>query len=309
MIRQILIATDGSTFSNQALIYAARLFGGQPEITFHLLNCTPPGHGSLPEPADSQNTLFPSSTEGVSKSIAANSCLRQAKERLCRLGIAAERITASVVSAGRIAQAIQNEAERLLVDCILVARRGIGFVGEMLLGSVSADLFKKCHLIPLWIIDGETVANNVLISVDGTCQSLMAVDHAAHILSARDDIQIFLFYSRPLFQRKAEFKKEQTHPRWGKQWCETYLKGENAILDGPRQLLLEADIPSDRITLLPMTTHIDGSSSIISRARQHHCGTIVMGRVSRAMMRQQLWGQTADRTIKNTQNMALWVVG
>ena len=309
MIKQILIATDGSTYSNQALAYVARLFGGEVEITVHLLNCTNPGHSSLPEPADSENTLFPSSAESANKSLAANSCLRQARERLCRLGIAENRITSSVVSTGGIADAIQRETERLLADCILVARRGIGFVGEMLLGSVSADLFRKCHLIPLWIIDGEPVSKDILISIDGSCHSLMAVDHVAHILSERRDIQIFLFHSRGPFQNKAAFNKDQTHPRWGEQWCETYLKGENAILEGPRQLLLEAGIPPERITILPKTTHFDESSSILSHARRHRCGTIVIGRSGRAGMRRQIWGDTADRTIKNTQNMALWVVG
>jgi nucleotide-binding universal stress UspA family protein len=309
MLKQILIATDGSSYSCQALTYVAQLFGDEPEVTFHLLNCTGTGHSALPEPLDGQNSLFPSSADSAHTALAANGYLRQAKDRLRRQGIAENRISASVVSAGGIAQAIQREAERLLADCILVARRGIGFVGEMLLGSVSSDLFKKCHLIPLWIIDGEPVARNILISADGSCQSLMAADHVAHIFSARRDIQIYLLHCRRPFQSKAEFKAEQTHPHWGEHWCDTYLKGENAVMEGPRQLLLESGIPLEQITILPRITHLDQSNSIISQARRHQCGTIVLGRPGRAGMRRQLWGDTADRTIKNTQNMALWVVG
>jgi hypothetical protein len=63
MNKQILIATDGSTFSNQALVYAAKLFGDQPEIKFLLLNCISPSHMALPEPEDSKNSLFPSSVQ------------------------------------------------------------------------------------------------------------------------------------------------------------------------------------------------------------------------------------------------------
>jgi nucleotide-binding universal stress UspA family protein len=307
MNKQILIATDGSTYSNQALVYAAKLFGDQPEVTFRLLNCISPSHVPLPEPEDSRNSLFPSSVETDLKHNAANSCLNHAKEHLYRLGITADRITSSVIAAGNIAQAIQIEAEHLMVDSILIARRGIGFVGEMLLGSVSADLFRKCHQIPLWIIDGEVTSKNILVYVDGSCHSLMAVDHLAHILSGRKDIQIFLYHCQRLFQSKAE-KRGALHPKWTEDWCSLYLTGSNAMYDAPCQLLREADIPDNMITILPEKTNIDESGSIISQARIHHCGTIVMGRL-RAGMARGIWGEVATRTIKNTQDMVLWIVG
>ena len=307
MNKKILIATDGSTYSNQALLYAAQLFGDKMDITFHLLNCTRQGHGALPEPADNQNSLFPSSTENESRCNAANSCLKQAKERLYRLGIITDRVTSSVVAAGNVAQAIQSTAEHLLVDCILIARRGIGFVGEMLLGSVSADLFRKCHQIPLWIIDGEVTSKNILIALDGSCNSLMAVDHLAHILSGREDVGIFLYHCQRIFHNKSGLR-EQLHPKWDEDWCNTYLTGKKDIYDAPLQLLREADIPENQVTILPETAHIDKSSSIISQARRHQCSTIVMGR-RRAGMKRRIWGEVTTRTIKNTQNMALWIVG
>ena len=307
MNKKILIATDGSTYSNQALVYAARMFGDRQDISFHLLNCTPPNHDALPEPLDSQHSLFPTSAATDGRRNSANSCLQQAKERLCRLGITADRITSSVAAAGNIARAIQGEAERLLVDCIVIARRGIGFVGEMLLGSVSADLFRKCHQIPLWIIDGEVTSKNILISVDGSCHSLMAVDHLAHILSGREDIQIFLYHFKRFFQGKAGLRK-QLHPKWDEDWCKTYLTGKSSIYDAPLQLLRETGIPESRVTILPESTHIDESSSMIGQARRHQCGTIVMGR-RRAGMTRSIWGEVASRTIKNTQNMTLWIVG
>jgi nucleotide-binding universal stress UspA family protein len=308
MKKQILIATDGSTYSNQALVYAVRLFGDQPEVTFHLLNCISPTQSPLPEPEDGKNSLFPNSAENVIRHSAADRCLKLAKERLHRLGIAADRITTAVITAGNIALAIQREAEHRIVDCILIARRGIGFVGEMLLGSVSADLFRKCHQTPLWIIDGEITSKNILVYVDGSCHSLMAVDHITHILSGRQDIQIFFYHCRKFFRNKPE-KRGALHPKWTEDWCNAYLTGSNAIYDAPCQLLREADIPDYQITILPEKANFDESGSIINQARKHHCGTIVMGRL-RAGMARGIWArEVANRTIKNTQDMALWIVG
>jgi nucleotide-binding universal stress UspA family protein len=307
MNKQILIATDGSTFSNQALVYAANLFADQPEVTFRLLNCISPPQRPRPEPEDFKNSLFPCSAENVARHSLADNCLEQAKERLYRRGIAANRITTTTITASNIARTIQFEAEHKMVDSILVARRGIGFVGEMLLGSVSADLFRKCHQIPLWIIDGEITSKNFLMHVDGSCDSLMAADHLAHILSRRKDIQIHLYHCQRLFKSKNE-KRDPLHPKWDEEWCNTYLTGDNPIYDGPRQLLREAEIPDSSITVLPEKTNIDESSSIISQARKHRCGTIVMGR-RRVGMARGIFGEVTARTIKNTQNMALWIVG
>jgi nucleotide-binding universal stress UspA family protein len=213
-----------------------------------------------------------------------------------------------VIAASGISNAIQAEGERLLVDSILTARKGIGFVGEMLMGSVAIDLFRKCHQIPLWIIDGVVEKKDILLSVDGSCHSLMAADHLAHILSGREDIQIFLYHCRRYFQSKVEYERDQLYPRWDEEWCKTYLMGDNPIYDGPVQLLYEAGIPKHRITVLPEATKIDSSSSIISQARRHRCGTVVMGR-RRAGLARGIWGEVANRTIKHTQNMALWIIG
>jgi nucleotide-binding universal stress UspA family protein len=306
--KQILIATDGSTYSDQALHYVARLFGCQQETTFHVLTCTSPSHSALPESTDNKNSLFPSSAENESRYSAANSCLNQAKERLIRLGISADRITFSVVAGNNIARNIQAEAEHLLVDSILVARRGIGFVGEMLLGSVSADLFRRCHQVPLWIIDGEVTLKNILISVDRSCHSLLAVDHLAHILSGRSDIKIFLYHCQRFFRSKVIYEREHFYQKWDKNWCDDYLSSQENVYTGPCQLLHEAGIPKDQINILPEATHIDESSSIISQAHRYECGTIVMGR-PRAGMARGLWGEVATRTIKHTQDMALWIIG
>jgi nucleotide-binding universal stress UspA family protein len=135
----------------------------------------------------------------------------------------------------------------------------------------------------------------------------MAVDHLAHIVSGREDIQIFLYHFKRFFQGKAGLQ-EQLHPKWDEDWCKTYLTGNNSIYDAPLQLLREADIPEGRVTILPESKHIDESSSMINQARRHQCGTIVMGR-PRAGMTRSIWGEVASRTIKNTQNMTLWIVG
>lgn len=309
MKKKILIAIDGSIYSSQSLEYIALLFADTPAIHFHLMICISSSESILPVPTDNRNSLFPEPLGFGRKRQTAQSCLEKATDKLARLGIASERITSSVEISGQdIAITIQHQAEHLLMDSILVGRRGLNYVSEMLLGSVSATLLKNCHEIPLWIIDGEVRKRNFLVPVDGSIPSLLAIDHLAHIMEGRKDITFFLFHCHRFLGKKIEANLESCYPVWGKEWCDTHLTGDNHIFDGPTQLLIEAGIPESNIITLSEVPDLDVAHGIIRQAHKHHCGTIVIGRRGDGTTKGILGG-VSDRTLKHSQDIALWVIG
>jgi nucleotide-binding universal stress UspA family protein len=308
MQKEILVAVDGSVYSNQSLHYLANLFGSQGDIHFHLCTWITATSSIMPSAADPDNSLIPSGGPGK-KEATANRYLKKASEKLARAGIEAERIHTSIeVSGYNIAATIQQTAGRKLVDSILVGRRGLNGISEMLMGSVSATLFKKCHTTPLWIIDGEVKSKNFLVPVDGSPNALMAIDHLGHIFSGRDDIHIFLFHCTALFGKKVECNPELFYDGWGKEFCDTHLSGTDCLFHGPSQLLQDAGIPEQQIHILPEKSDLDEAHGIIREARNQKCGTIVMGRRG-AGIAKGLFGGVSDRAVKNVQDLALWVVG
>jgi nucleotide-binding universal stress UspA family protein len=309
MEKKILLAVDGSTCSTLALEYIATLFATRPEVKIHILHCTSSGCAILPEAEDPQNSLMPTGHLFDKQQAAGLRHLHKAEERLISLGIASDRLTTSTVpSNSGVATSLRAYAEKHLVDCIVVARRGIGVVGEMLLGSVSAELFRKCRNIPLWIIDGKVDSQRILVPVDGSVYSLMAVDHLAHIFAGRGDIAFFFFHTRSFLSSKIQCVAEDFYSKWGKEWCDTHLKGNNCLFNGPIQLLLDAGIDKEMVHTLPEPTALEESISIVSHAKKHGCGTIVLGR-RREGMAKGLLGSVSSRTIMQTQDMALWIVG
>jgi nucleotide-binding universal stress UspA family protein len=309
MEKKILIAIDGSIYSSQSLEYIALLFADTPDIHFHLMICISSSESIFPEATDNRNSLFPDAPGVERKRQTAQSYLQKATDKLVRLGIASERTTSSVEISGQdIAITIQRQAELLLMDSILVGRRGLNYVSEMLLGSVSATLLKNCHEIPLWIIDGEVRKRNFLVPVDGSIPSLLAIDHLAHIMEGRKDITFFLFHCHRFLGKKIEANPESCYPIWGKEWCDTYLTGDNHIFDGPTQLLIEAGIPENNIITLSEVPDLDAAHGIIRQAHIHHCGTIVIGRRGDGTTKGILGG-VSDRTLKHSQDIALWVIG
>ena len=169
MKKEILVAVDGSVYSNQALSYLSTLFKDQADIYFHLCTIVTEGASVMTSVVDPKNSLMPSSSAQNRKNISANRYLHKASEKLNRAGIDSERIKTSIHTSGyNIARTIQQTATKELVDSILVGRQGLNAISEMLMGSVSATLFQKCRDTPLWIIDGEVKSNNFMVPVDGS---------------------------------------------------------------------------------------------------------------------------------------------
>ncbi len=308
MEKKILIAIDGSVYSDQALSYTASIFRNQNNVSFHLLTCIS-SISSYPESIDSNNTLFPESPTQKKNIGVAHLRIKKATQKLFERGISENRLTSSVIYANaNIGTVIQNEAEKLLVDAVIIGRRGIGRIGEMLMGSVSATLFQKCHSIPLWIIDGEVKSDKFLVPMDRTIHSLLAIDHLAHIFSDRADITFYLFHCHLFFGKRIHKLPKTIHKKWRETWDNTKTDNDGFLSYGPVQLLIQAGIKKEKIVILPATTNLEESYSIIRQATKLNCGTIVMGRRGVGMGK-GLFGGVSDRTFDKTENMALWVVG
>ncbi len=308
MEKKILIAIDGSIYSTHSLEYISSLFAHQEEVSFHLLTCVQSA-SLIPEAADTKNSLLPENLSHQKKLGSTNLRFKKAIQKLNSFGISTDRISSSAISAGtNMGASIQHEAEKLLVDCIVVGRRGLGVVGEMLMGSVSSTLFKRCHSIPIWIIDGKISSKNILVPLDRSIHSLMAVDHLCHIFSGRDDIDFYLFHCRKLFGQSKTVIPEKFTDQLDSDYFQRLENEKEFVLKGPSGLLEKAGIHPNNIVLLPETTELEESHSIIRKASQANCGTIVIGRRGVGMAK-GLFGGVSDRTLHKTQNMALWIVG
>ncbi len=308
MKKSILIAIDGSACSSFALQYATDIFKGDHEVNFQLVHCTSVSDQTIIEAQDAQNTLLPANNKNEIHAKRGNQYIQKVISKANSLGIDETRFTYSILPTHNVAQAIQLEAQSKVVDAIIVARRGLGYVGEMLFGSVSASLFQKCHNIPLWIIDGEIHHKNILISVDGSPASMLAVDHVAHVFASRTDTHFFLFHCHRFLAPDIKCELEPFYKDWDKEWVNTHLAGQGCLFGGPAQVLLDAGISQEKIIILPQANNIEESMSIISHARKNKCGSIVMGR-RRAGLAKGIFGDVATRTILQTQNMALWLIG
>lgn len=310
MERSILVAIDGSIYSKYALHYLATLFGGQPEVRIHLLSLVTAGS----QPAGSEwlteqelmNTMSPATRKQF---LGQRQYVTGGTEFFVRHGFAAEQITETVrLSRGGIAQEILHEARHGRHDALVLGRRGIGKLEEMILGSVSATLLEKCHDVPLWIIDGEVDSRKFLVPVDGSFHSLMAIDHLAFILKGNPLAEVTLFHSTAMLANQHEIKPEEFYEQWGKEWCDLHLSRPDSLFHAPRQLLIDSGFPEERILWLQTMKGIDPSRQILRQALLDGFGTIVMGRRG-SDINKGIFKGVSDRVLLMAEQVAVWIVG
>ncbi len=306
--KNILIAIDGSTYSSNSLDYLIRLFKNDEFLSVHLLSIISSAEGDQSWMFD-VDPLRQHSPATERRRRTAERYLKDARGKLIRNGFNGNNITfqAKITSAS-IATAIHAEANRGIYDGLLIGRRGIGKVGEMFFGSVSAYLVEKCHDVPIWIIAGAITSEHFLLAVHCKSQSLMAADHLGYIVRNAPGSRILLYHSSVLFGDKEKMKVEDFYDQWGKEWCDQHIDLDTCLYRAHTQILLDNGIEESRISELPIQTDLEASRDLLRQARKHKCGTIVIGRRPRSEDK-GIFGGVSDRALQQAENIALWLVG
>lgn len=311
MLKKILIAVDGSPYSTNSLRYLGQLFHHRPGLQFHLLSIVPtssagPAARDWLTEAELLNTVSAATRNLLA---AQKKYMQQATDTLKRLGIAEEQVSTSVrLSQRGVAHDIIHEARQGKYDALLIGRRGIGKLEEMIMGSVSATILEKCHDVPLWIIDGQVNSCKFLVPVDGTSHSLKAIDHLAFILADNPCAEVTLFYSKALLGSHPIIEPRDFYAVWGEAWCEEHLRRPDNLFHAPKQLLMDGGFPAERIFWLETFMGIDPSRQILRQALVDDFGTIVMGRRGETANKGIFRG-VSDRVLLMAEKVAIWIIG
>ena len=310
MERKILVAVDGSSYSNNTLQYLGSLFAAIPEMKLHLfsaIRCAslPPGKEWLGE-LELLNSLPPQTRKKLNT---VRTYMNTAIGKLARLGIAAERVSTEVrLARSTVADDILQEGRKGLYDAIVIGRRGLSKLEEMVMGSISAALFERSHDVPLWIIDGKVDSHKFLVPIDGSFCALMAVDHLSHILAGCQDCRITLFHSTAMLSTVRSLEPQDLFERFGRQWCEEHLSRPDSLFHAPKQLLLESGIPEANINWLHSSKGIEAARQILRQALIDDYGTIVIGRRGEEVNKGIFRG-VSDRVVLMGEQVAIWIVG
>ncbi len=310
MQRSILVPVDNSVHTLHSLSYISRLFSGCDEVNFRLLSvvfcASAPACADWMDEQEVLNMLAPDVRRRLNS---AKSSVKEIKNKLVALGVGEDRISADIKMSTRgVAAEIIQEARSGMHDSVLIGRRGIGKVGEMIMGSVSATILDKCHDVPVWVVDGKVDSKKFLLPVDETVYSLKAVDHLAFILKDNFDSQITLFHSGAMFSRGYKCDPEEYYDEFGEEWSKKHACHLDHYFHAPEQILIENGFPAEKIFRLETTAGFDPANRIIRQTLLNDIGTIVMGRRG-GNVNKGIFKGVSDRVLAMAEEVSVWIVG
>ena len=310
MERKLLIAIDGSVYSSNSLHYLERLFAGMTDIRIHLLSVIPCYTSQVAKEWFGERDLLGTLSKEEQKGYAAaNRYLKQAVERLARNNISSEQISTEIkITAASPADEIIRIARNGMFDALVIGRRGISKLEELIMGTVSGTVFEKCHDIPIWIVDGQVDSRKFLLPVDGSHFTLQAADHLSFILKDNPYAEVTLFYSAAMFAQKQELSIEYCKRYLASDWCTAHIHDKDFYFLAPRQMLINNGFSPERIHLLETKAGMYPSRQIVRQAVIDDFGTIVIGRRGKEIKR-GVFGSVTEKVVAMSLNAAVWVVG
>jgi len=310
MEKKLLIAVDGSVYSSNTLHYIEQLFANLADVRLHLVSvitCSP--SETAREWLDEKELISTLRPEEQKKCSSANRFLRNAVDRLQRNGIGSDQVTTEVkISMTNPAAEVLNLARKGLFDALVLGRRGVSKLEELIMGSVSSTLFEKCRDVPIWIVDGQVNSRKFLVPVDGSRFTMKAVDHLCYMLQGNPYAEITLFHSDAMFAQKQDLGPDYCSRFMPQEWCRAHSREPDFYFLAPRQMLINSGFPSERIHHLETKKGLYPSRQIVRQALIDDFGTIVMGRRDKEIVK-GVFGSVTEKVVAMSVDTAVWIVG
>jgi nucleotide-binding universal stress UspA family protein len=310
--RKILVAIGNTGLDNTTLNYLLNLFKNNTNVKLHLLTIIPlHGVTGSQQLLDDIEMVAISHPAALKKRSETSKHFSDLGKRLQAAGFKEEQIQCqSVFSYESVSATLLHYGQAGVYDAIVLGKRDLSLLEKLVSGSISSDLWKKDHSVPLWLVSGNPQTRNFLVPVDCSVHTLNAVDHLGFILQGDPEALITIFHSCSLLAADDIMPREKFHVKWGEEWCDRYLKGDadgHFHFQAAEQILRESGIPAVNIQRLQLKSGIEPAQMIVREVKKKSYSTIVMGR--RLDENKNIFKGVSDRVLANVHDVALWVVG
>ncbi len=309
MEKKVLVAVDDSRHSENSLRYAAGLIETVKDLKFVLYHVQPTISQYLLDEARTK----PGANAQLKKLMrkthdAAKALLAKHKAIMVSLGVAEADI--QVMTLPRhfgVAKDILEYATALVYDAIVIGRRGVSGLTELLDGSVSNNVVNNSELLPIWVVDDTPLSKGIMVAVDGSRNSLRAVDHLSFILGGNTDITISFFHVIP---RLADFGPIDFSDTDTSQLEAIIRESDSAHIDRfyarALQKLADAGIEERQIRVDVKKGGLKVGKAVLEAYHKGGFGTLVVGR--RGADRRYFSGSVSRYLVNRFSGGALWVV-
>ncbi|HKJ98936.1 MAG TPA: universal stress protein [Desulfotignum sp.] len=309
MEKKLLIPVDQSRSSLHAVRYAVQVSAFITNLHCVLFHVQPPVSLYLKEEA-AKDMHVRAQLKKVTKKNNENAMavLHDLKSEMTQAGFLEDRI--ELVTHPRklgLAQDVIEYAQKNMLDAIVVGRRGVAGIQKFFDTSVSDAVLERSQALPVWLVQGDVHPEKVLVAIDGSQDSLRAVDHVSFMVSENKDTKITLVHVTNTARNYCEIDlDEDLDP----EFVQIIEKKDRACVDKFYPLAMkkfeQMGISKDRIEIQTLAGSRRIGSTVVEYAKENGFTTLVIGR--RGINKSFFMGSVSRHIIARVSDTALWVV-
>jgi nucleotide-binding universal stress UspA family protein len=308
MKQKVLVAVGDDPDSKHAVKYLTKLSFAATDLTYTLFSVQSAVPELLVEGAKSDPKakaeivqLVHENREAVWKTV------NNFKEVMTQEGILESRIE-TVIEPIKVGAAkdILNWGEKHGHDAIIIARSGQTPSWDFSIGTIPAKVVSHGVDIPVWVVVGESTSTKILLAVDGSQNSLRAVDHLIHMVGANADISITLFHVIPYLRHYYSIDVERSRA-----YLQLVMHREDdrrmkGFYEKAYERFKSAGLKGSQINTTTCRRSGDISTAIYGEAKAGQYGTVIVGR--RGERGAFFSGQIARRLVNTLEDQTLCIV-
>lgn len=308
MRKKVLISADDSRHSKNAVQYAVQASTFIPDLHYVLFHVQPMISLFLRDEA-LKNIKTKIELEKLQKknNESAHRLLDEMRNEMVRQGISEDRI--EIATRQRklgLAKDILEYSQENRYDAIVIGRRGLTRLQEMVMESASANIIEHSQVTPVWLVDGNVTGTRLVVAVDGSEASLRAIDHLSFMFTGMPDARMTLLHvtSKARDYCEVDFGDEP-----GDDLEEIVARGDKACIDQfyahALQKFKDSGISDKHIETVTIKGGNTGKA-VLKYAEKENCGTLVIGR--RGIEKAFFMGRVSRHIISRASDCAIWLV-
>lgn len=313
-MRNILLATDGSENALKGAQYVAELYKGAADVDITVLTISP----AIP-PIYREEAHDPS----IRKQFAAWKRQREEKAKenidaaakvLVKGGFKKSRVKGKYEQQlVGVARDIVREADAGQFDACVVGKKGMGWFGSTILGSITDKLLEISEDHPVWLVDGKKwKTRKVLIAMDETNHALELAHYVGTMLERLEGVEILFYHYCAPFTEELSPQERKKLKDAEERAIEREKEEMSHFFEEARQLLLDLGFEEEKVTY---EFHVEKSArpkkvtqAIFEKLKKGGYGTLVIGRKGATHAREFRLGSVAMRIVAESKDCAVWVV-
>jgi nucleotide-binding universal stress UspA family protein len=313
--KKMLILVDGSERTLQTVTYVKDFMPVDENtriVLFHVFSGIPEEYRELAQEPTCITVVDQLKNRETQEKGKIRACLEQAKNILISDGFPERSIEIKFHRLEKgVARDIIDEA-RKGYTAVVLRRRGMGALKNIILGSVAVKLLQSLTFIPILIVGQAPAVKKILLAVDASPASMKAVEFVASLLGGQG-YAVCIFHAIPglgaiHFDLSEGCRPELPEVDMSDTCLEAFKLKVARLFQDVKGRLMTSGFESEKISEKIISGVRSRSDAIVKEAEDGGFGTIVVGRRGLSKVEAFFMGRVGHEVVYGGKKFTVWVV-